>query len=316
MSSASPEAQLWELMRGVLTARALGVVAERGIADALAAGPRPVAELARESGADAETLHRFLRALASDGVFCEEAPGVFGNTPASELLRDGWGAFAQLFGGPFHRTAGALGLDGRPVFADVFGSEFWSWLADHPEERALFDRAMEQGKERRAARLAGVEWRGDERVADVGGGNGSFLVELVRTRPGLRGIVLDLPETARDEDALAALGIEFVEGSFFERVPPADVYVLGTILHDWDGERAAAILRTIRACAPPGARVLIVDSVIAPGNEPDGAKWLDLLMLAFAGGRERTEPEWRALVASAGLQLDAIEDGLIQASSL
>src|SRR6185312_12904236 len=113
----------------------------------------------------------------------------------------------------------------------------------------------------------------------------------------------DLPETVRDEDALAAAGIEFVEGNFFERVPPADVYILGTILHDWPDEESAA----------PGARVLIVDSVVQPGNEPQGAKWLDLLMLAFAGGRERTEDEWRGLVDRAGLELAALEDGLIEA---
>jgi hypothetical protein len=167
---------------------------------------------------------------------------------------------------------------------------------------------MEQGKERRAARLAAVEWRGDETVVDVGGGNGSFLRELLQ--PGQRGVVLDLPETVRDEDGLAATGIEFVAGSFFEEVPPGDVYVLGTVLHDWDDEQAASILRTIGRHG--GARVLIVDAVVPPGNEPHGAKWLDLLMLAI-GGRERTEPEWRALVEGAGLEVVSVQDGLVEA---
>ena len=117
----------------------------------------------------------------------------------------------------------------------------------------------------------------------------------------------------RDEPALRELGIEFVAGSFFESVPPGDVYVLGTILHDWDDEQAAAILRTINANANPGTRVLIVDAVLAPGNEPHGAKWLDLLMLTMSG-RERTEPEWRALVEGASLRVDSVEDGLVQAS--
>src|SRR5439155_669615 len=162
---------------------------------ALTAGPRPVGELARERGADGDTLHRFLRALASDGVFAEEEPGVFRNTPASELLRTGWGAFAHLFGGVFHRTAAGLEADGKPVFPSMFGVDFWSWLAEHPDERAAFDTAMEQGKEQRIGRLAELEWRGDETVVDVGGGNGSFLIELIRSQPGLRGIVYDLPET-------------------------------------------------------------------------------------------------------------------------
>ena len=130
-------------------------------------------------------------------------------------------------------------------------------------------------------------------------------------RPGLHGVVLDLPETVRDDAALAAEGIEFVEGSFFETIPAGDVYVLGTILHDWNDERASAILHTIRAHAPRGARVLIIDAVIAPGNEPHGAKWLDLLMHAFSGGRERTDTEWRALVEGACLAVESVEDGLI-----
>ena len=313
MTKIASDAQLWDLLRGALTARALGLAADLGVAEALAEGPRPVGELAAERGADADTLHRLLRALASDGVFAEEEPGVFRNTPASELLRTGWGSFAHLFGGVFHRTAGALDASGKPAFPTAFGTDFWSYLAADPGERAAFDRAMEQGKERRATTLAKLAWRGDERVVDVGGGNGSLLVELRREHPGLRGVVLDLPETVRDEDALAAAGIEFVEGNFFERVPPADVYILGTILHDWPDEESAAILGTIRESAPPGARVLIVDSVVQPGNEPQGAKWLDLLMLAFAGGRERTEDEWRGLVDRAGLELAALEDGLIEA---
>lgn len=311
MTELPPEARLWNLLRGALTARAAGIAADLGVAEALAAGPRPVDDLARELRTDADALHRILRALASDGVFVEEQPGVFANTPASEPLRGGWGDFAHLFGGIFHRTAGALDASGEPSFPRELGTDFWSWLAAHPDERASFDRAMEQGKERRAARLAEVAWRGDETVVDVGGGNGSFLRELLQ--PGQRGIVLDLPETVRDEEALAASGIDFVEGSFFDEVPAGDVYVLGTVLHDWGDEEATAILRTIARRS--GARVLIVDAVIPDGNEPHGGKWLDLLMLAIAG-RERTEPEWRALLERAELEVVSIEDGLIEARCL
>jgi SAM-dependent methyltransferase len=309
----TPEEQLWQLLRGALTARALGLAADLGVSAALVDGPRPVDEVAGEVGADPDTLRRILRALASDGVFAEDDPGIFRNTPASELLQTGWGDFAHLFGGLFHRTAGALDASGEPSFQALFGTDFWAYLAEHPDERAAFDRAMEQGKERRVARLAEIEWREGETVVDVGGGNGSFLAALLEQEPGIRGIVFDLPETVRDDAALAAAGIEFVEGSFFDRVPPGDTYVLGTILHDWPDEQAAAILGTIRRHAPPGARVLILDDIVAPGNEPHGGKWLDLLMLAFAGGRERTEPEWRALVQAAGLELEALRDGLIEA---
>ncbi len=314
MSDRPPEALLWDLARGALTARTLAIVADLRIADALASGPRPVAALAREVGADADTLHRLLRALASDGVFAEEARGVFRNTPASEQLRrDSWEDFAHLFGGIFHRAAGELdAASAEATFPGIFGSDFWTWLGAHADERAVFDRAMIQGRESRAERLAQLEWRGDETVVDVGGGNGSLLVALLRLHPQLTGIVLDLPETVRDE---AALGhrIRFFAGDFFERVPRGDVYILGTVLHNWNDERAGAILRTIRASAPQDARLLVIDAVVPDGNDPHGAKWLDLLLLALSGGRERDEAQWRALLPVGGWEPVRFHERLIEA---
>jgi len=314
MSEPSPETRIWELMRGALTTRALAVAADLRIARVLAAGPRSVAELAAETGADPDTLHRVLRALASEGVFEETEPRVFANTAASEVLTvSGWDDFAHLFGGIWYRALAELdGATRDAPFPEVFGTGFWDWLAAHPDERAAFDRAMEQGKERRVERLASVDWRGGETVVDVGGGNGSLLVALLGLHPGLRGIVFDLPETVRDE---AALGdrIEFVAGSFFERVPPGDVHVLCTILHDWDDESAAAILRTIHAAAAPGGRLVLLEGVVPEGNAPDGPKWLDLLMLTLFAGRERNEEQWRALLADTGFEVVNLRDGLIEA---
>jgi O-methyltransferase domain len=316
VSEREPEAVLWNFLRGALMTKALAIVADLRIAESLADGPRPVCELARDTAVDADALHRLLRALASDGVFDEGEPGVFGHTPASELLLEGaWSEFAHLFGDVFYRAA--AGLDdaahtGRASFPQAFGTDFWPWLAAHPAERAVFDRAMSGGKERSAERLAELHWDAGETVVDVGGGNGTLLVELLRRRPGLRGIVLDLPETDRDDDALGP-EIEFVEGSFFDRVPAGDAYLLSGIIHDWDDKAATTILETIRRAARPNARVLVTETVISPGNEPNGSKWLDLLMLVLAGGRERTEPQWRALLAGAGLESVRIEDGMIEA---
>ena len=311
------EAVLWNLLRGAVATRTLGIVAELGVADALADGPRAAADVARETGADADLLYRCLRALASDGIFAEEDHGVFRNTEASELLRSdsGWKDFAELFGGVWHRTVGDLDATGGPTFPRLYGTDFWSWLAEHPDERAAFDKSMEQGKERRIERLAAVEWRGDETVVDVGGGNGSLLLDLLERRPGLRGIVFDLPETVRDESKFGDR-LAFVAGSFFEKVPQGDVYILSTILHDWDDERAEAILRTIRTAASEGTRVIVIERVIQPGNDPDGAKWLDLLMLALLDGRERDEAQWRALLERSGLRVDRLGETLIEASCL
>jgi O-methyltransferase domain/Dimerisation domain len=308
VSDVAPEARLWDMLRGAMTTKALGIAADLGIADALASGPRPVEELARETHADADVLNRILRALASDGVFAEDEPGRYRNNDASELLlrerANGWPEFAHLFAGVFYDAISAL-----PARAEI---DFYPWLAEHPDERAAFDAAMAGEKRNAADRLAALEWRGDETVVDVGGGNGALLLALLERRSGLRGVVLDLPETERDESAFGER-IVFVPGDFFGKVPRGDVYVLSGILHNWDDDRASTILRTVRAAAPKDARVLVLDSVVPPGNDASGAKWLDLLMHVLAGGRERTEAEWRAMLERAGLDVDKIEDGLIQA---
>ncbi len=306
------------MLRGALVTKALGIAADLGIADQLAAGQQDVRALAEQSGVDPQTLYRVLRALASDGVFAEEEPGVFGNTESSDLLRSdapgSWPEFAHLFAGVFYDGAGTIDpTTRRETFTRAFDSDFWSWLGQHADERAAFDAAMAGGKDRPAARLAELEWQGDELVVDVGGGNGALLGALLKRVPGLRGVILDLPETDRDEAALGTR-VTFVAGSFFEEVPHGDAYVLSGILHDWDDDAASAILRTIRAAAPPNARLLVVDAVIPPGNEPHGNKWLDLLMLVLAGGRERTEPEWRSLLEDTGFEPVSIRDGLIQAT--
>lgn len=311
-----PEELLWDFLRGAMMTKALAVACELGIPQTLATGRRHVEELAGATGVDGDALHRLLRALANDGVFSEQEPGLFANTAASDALADeAWASFAHLFGGVFYRAVDDLPQaihDGRPTFAERFGAGFWPWLAAHPHERVEFDRAMGGGKAGKAERLAALEWRDEEIVVDVGGGNGALLRELLRLKPQLRGIVFDLPETERDQSTFSDR-LEFVAGSFFDRVPPGDAYLLSSILHDWDDEQAAAICRTIRAAASPGARVLVTESVVRPGDEPDGAKWLDLLMLVLAGGRERTEPQWRALLGSAGLEVERVASGLIEA---
>lgn len=316
MSEPAPEQALWDFLRGAMMTKALGIVADLGIPEALSAGPRPVAALARDTGVDADALYRILRALASDGVFAEEETGVFRATELSELLlRPGWKAFAHLFADVFYEAVADLDRavrTGSATFPARYGEEFWPWLGARADERATFDAAMAEGKETSATRLAGVDWGDGDTIVDVGGGNGSLLIGALRDRPNVRGIVFDVPETDRDEDAFPA-NVQFVPGSFFDRVPTGDAYVLSRILHDWDDDRAAAILSSIRTAARPGARLFVVETVLDTGNEANSAKWLDLLMLVLAGGRERTEREWSRLLESAGFEPVAIQDALIEA---
>jgi len=308
MSDRPAQALLWDFLRGSLMTKALAAVVDAGVPEALADGPRPVSELQ----GDPDTLHRLLRALASDGLFHETESGVFEHTPSSRLLlAPGWSEFAHLFGGVFFDAATDLDAStSEPPFRDRFGTGFWEWLADHPAERAAFDAAMAGERARPAERLAALEWREGEVVVDVGGGNGALLVELIQRRPELRGVVLDLPETVRDESTFGDR-VEFVAGSFFDSVPEGDAYVLSGILHDWPDDDAARIVQTIRRAAPPHARLLVNESVIAPGDEPDGAKWLDLLMLVLAGGRERSEGQWRALLEGAGFQVESFGNPIV-----
>jgi hypothetical protein len=135
---------------------------------------------------------------------------------------------------------------------------------------------------------------------------------LLHRHPGMRGIVFDLPATVRDETALGDR-CTFVAGSFFEAVPAGDAFVLSTILHNWDDDSALRILRTVRAAAADTARLILLEGVIEPGNEPDGAKWLDLLMLTLFAGRERTEEQWRTLLDDAGFEPVRFDQGLIEA---
>lgn len=305
------EGMIWDALRGALVTRALALAADLRVAQGLLDGPRSSAELARERGVDADMLYRVLRALASDGIFAEADPGVFANTAASQVLaRDGWDDFAHLFGGAWLRAVAALDTSGEASFPRVHGDQFWGWLAAHPDERAAFDRAMAQGWQGGLNRLESLDWRDDELVVDVAGGDGSLLLALLERHPQMRGIVFDLPETVRDEDAFGDR-CRFVEGSFFESVPPGDVHLLSTILHDWDDASARRILETVRTAA--GERLVVLDSVIESGNAPDGAKWLDLLMLVIAGGRERTAQQWRVLLGDAGWRVTRVGEGVVEA---
>jgi hypothetical protein len=315
---ATPGEQLRHLLFGYRVSQAIGVAAALGIADVLSSGTHSAEELARATGANAPSLSRVLRLLASEGVFAETEDGRFALTPMAEALRsDVPGSLRPLAvfnsGEPYWRSWAHLAhavRTGQPAFEHVHGMDFFSYYRQHPEEWALFDQMM-------AAQTAAVtrtvaaayDFSRVRTVVDVGGGNGTLVLGLLAAHPHLHGVVFDQPAVAaRAEEAIAAAGLadrcQAVGGDFFVAVPEGgEAYLLKYILHDWDDERSIAILRACRQAMPADGRLLVIELLIPPGNNPSYAKSQDVNMLTNLGGRERTVEEYGTLFTAAGFAL-------------
>lgn len=311
------------MLHAPLITQALVVAAELGIADLVADGPRPVRELAEAADADPDALHRVLRALAGAGVFREVSPGSFASTPLADTLRAGgehslrdW---ARLWGLPERQAAiGALlhsVRTGEPAFEHLYGISWWSQLAARPDQSAIFDAAMgDLARRLHAATVEAYDLSGTGHLIDVGGGRGHLVAALLRRYPGLRASVYDQPEVIRHAGAvLDRAGVagraSLVPGDFFTEVPAgADAYLMSMILHDWNDAQVLAILANVRQAMRPDSELLVVDAIVPEGNDPHDGKLRDLIMLALHPGRERTEAEFAALFARAGLRLREVRE--------
>ena len=320
MPEPTPHDQMARMITGYWVSQMVYVAAKLRIPDRLADGPKTAEELAQATGTYARSLYRLLRALASLGVFTEGDDHRFSPTPLADALRSDvpgsqW-AMAIMMGEEQYRCWGDL-LEsirtGQTAFERLYGQPIFDYFAGHPEQARIFDAAMTgiHGPETQAM-LDAYDFTGVGVLADIGGGNGSTLVGILERHPEMRGILFDLPGVVERAGAgIEAAGLqgrcEVVGGSFFEAVPGgADAYLLRHIIHDWDDERATAILRTVRRAMGEGARLLVVEGVIPPGDEPSFAKLLDLTMLVAPGGLERTEEEYRRLYEAAGFRLRRI----------
>jgi 2,7-dihydroxy-5-methyl-1-naphthoate 7-O-methyltransferase len=277
-------------------------------------------ELAERAGADPEALARMLRHLVAHGVFTEPRPGQFAVNQTAALLRTGQPGAAWLdldgFGGRMDLAFTGLAhtvRTGEPAWEQVFGQPFWDWLDAHPALSASFDAimAMDAGSAPVAERY---DWTSVRHVADIGGGTGTLIAEVLRRHPRLRGTLADLPETAaRARQYLAGLGLdgrcEVVGQSFFDPLPAgADAYLLNRVIHDWDDAAATAILRRCAEAAGRAGRVLVIESHGSPGGDPAAFAEMNLRMLVLAGGRERTIDDYSGLAAGAGLRVTAVHD--------
>lgn len=316
----TPAQAIAQMASGYWISQALYVAAKLAIADRLVAGAKTAGDLAAECGAHPPALYRLLRALASLGVFAERREQRFELTPLAQPLRsdvpESKRAMVLMTGEEQYRAWGELlycVTTGKKGFDRVFDKPLFDYLAQRPEQAALFDAAMVSihGHET-PAMLTAYDFSGIGMLADLGGGNGSVLIAVLKQYPRLRGILFDLPNViGRAKDNLAAAGLadccQAIAGSFFETAPSgADAYFMRHIIHDWDDERSLAILRNIHRAAPPGAKLLLGEYVIQPGNNPDFAKLLDLTMLVIPGGQERTAEEYAALLKAGGFELTRI----------
>lgn len=317
---APPGALLLQQLTGRWLTDMLACVARLGVADELAAGPRTVAEVAAAIDADEQALGRVLRALASTGVFAHSGDSTFALTPMGECLRsDVPGSLRELaimlgqewHGRAWERLGDAITAGAIP-FEAAHGSPFFDWIQRDPPAAANFDAAMAAFADLTHAAIVGsYGFEGIGTLVDVGGGQGALIAAILRAHPSLQGVLFDLPPViARAREAMPRDVIarcDLVSGDFFRSLPPgADAYLLTTILHDWDDERALEILRTCRRAAGPETRVLIGEQVLPDDDGPFFGKLLDIEMLALVGGRERTAEEYEGLLAQAGFRVERI----------
>ena len=314
--------RLLRLICGIHVSRCVYAVAELGIADLLGDGPVSTKQLAQLTGTHEPTLYRVLRVLGALEVFEEHDGRSFSLTVVGERLRAdatvgmrSWATFLEALGGvrPFEHILQTI-KTGTPGLDIEFGAGLFEFLAQHPENAAAFDQAMSERTAAYAPSVADSYDFSDIRtVVDVGGGNGTLLIEILRTHPHLHGVLLEIPTVAAHADAVLdaieiADGYQVQAGNFFEHVPPgADCYLLANVLHDWDDARSIQILRNCRRSMLGGGRVLIIERLI-PQDSTDTVPTLlsDINMLVLIGGRERTNAEYGELLRAAGINLGKI----------
>lgn len=327
MSAGEIRGRLWDLLAGFMRTQAVSVAVQLGVPDAIGSEPCDVNEIADRVGAHAPSLYRLLRALADEAVFAEIKPGWFVATPLSEGLRAdaplSMRPHALMLGAEHYGAWGSAlhsFTTGEPAFDRVNGMPFFDYLAAHPDAESNFARAMASGAAVRAETLAAFDWSPHTTAVDIGGGTGTALATILAAHPHLSGTLFDLPGVvAGAAGVLDAAGVAgrcgVVAGSFFDDpLPPGDVYVLSQILHDWNDERATAILRNCRRTLGDGNLLLLAEGILPDDTEPDFAKLFDLHMLVLVGGKERTLAEWQALLRAGGFELlPESEDGLLQA---
>lgn len=315
----APGDEVRRLVLAFMVSSALGVVAEFGVADRLADGAKSADSLAAECGASSSYLRRLLRLLVAHGIFLQLESGYFANSSMSEFLRQEHPSSQRNFAMFIRRQAlpavahllEAVQTGSSP-FVATFGESMFDYLSQNPADAENFTKAMANAAALRAERVLSYSWPDSGTVVDVGGADGAILVRILASRPNLNGVVFDRPHVEQSamrafERAGVADRCRFVGGDFFENVwSGGDIYLLSTVIHDWDDRESALILGNCRKAMAPGGRLLIADHVLPSQSTPHPGFALDVLMMILTSGHERSDAEWRELLDQAGFVVESI----------
>ena len=297
---------------GLFDNKALGLLVELGIPEQLEE-PRTGQDLATVTKTDPVRLMRLLRYAAGRGYLDEDKNGRYRANAVTEVLRRdhpnswvGWVEFASSdwFWSAWHSSPAAIRGGEASAFEAATGTRFFDYVTGRPEAGEVFDRAMEAGATMQALALsAALRWTRFNVVCDVGGGTGGALRVLLRHHPHLQGILFDLPEVVvKAEPSPDSLSIE--GGDFFISVPQGcDLYLMLAVIHDWNDEEAATILRNVAAAMDTNGRVLVVENELARHSRGEFVEASDLLMLVLGSGRERTRSQYEHLFELAEMSL-------------
>ncbi len=310
---------IMNVLGGAWYGQAVYVAAKLGIADMLVDGPQTAEDLARNAGVDEVALRRVLRALASMGIFLIREDGKVELTEEAEPLGSNHPnsvrSFAIMVNEEFFEAFGHFMetvKTGRPAFDQRFGMSVFEYYDSHPQAAATFHAAMSNwSKWDTPDIIEAYDFSRFNKVVDLGGGNGAFLSALLNRYSNLSGVLLDRPmgvEAARQGLGGSLPRCEIVAGDFLADVPKgADLYTIKHVLDAWQDEDVIKLFSNCRASMANGGRVVVLESVIEPGNNPSLIKWLDLMMMTVAdGGKFRSEPDFPPLFAEAGLRLNQV----------
>ena len=315
MSQPNPAEAILGLSTAYWASRCLHLAAELGVADALGDEPQTAEALAGALGLKADALYRVVRCLSNHGIF-EVEGGKIGHNAASRLLRSdsrpSLRALPRMMGLKMHWDAyGQLEHSlrtGEPGVDRATGEGLFDYFERHPEEGRIFDDAMtSKSFAQIGPALAAYDFSGFGTIGDIGGGAGHLLSAVLDQVPGAKGVLFDLPSVIERASERPNPRIRYVGGDFFKGpIPACDAYMMMTVLHDWSDAECTAILAQIKAGAPAGAKVLLLECVVGLTEGFDFGKDLDIEMLVMTTGRERTADEWKAVLAQGGWRLTRI----------